>query len=220
MNYEIEMQRKFWDSENRAFDAIYTHEKSKFQVLLDKIFRKDMYQRFEFTIENSKPIKGKAFLDVGCGTGLYSVEFAKREAEHVVGLDISENMIHSSLKYARDNNVEKRCDFFQTDLLEFKTNSKFDMTIGIGLFDYIREPLPVIKKMRGLTNDKLILSFPRLFTWRSLIRKVRLGLKKCDVYFYTKGNLKSLMEAASLKEYRIVKVGKIYCVIAYCNISK
>jgi hypothetical protein len=94
------------------------------------------------------------------------------------------------------------------------------MTIGIGLFDYIREPLPVIKKMRGLTNDKLILSFPRLFTWRSLIRKVRLGLKKCDVYFYTKGNLKSLMEAASLKEYRIVKVGKIYCVIAYCNISK
>ncbi|MFQ5963558.1 MAG: class I SAM-dependent methyltransferase [Candidatus Scalinduaceae bacterium] len=217
MNYEIEMQRKFWDSENRAFDSIYTHKKSKFQVLLDKIFRKDMYQRFEFTIENSKPIKGKTFLDVGCGTGLYSVEFAKRAAEHVVGLDISENMIHSSQKYARDNNVVKSCDFFQTDLLEFKTNSKFDVTIGIGLFDYIKEPLPIIKKMRGLTNDKLILSFPRFFTWRAPLRKVRLTLKKCDVYFYTKRRLKSLMEAAGIKKYSIGRVGKLYCVVVFCD---
>lgn len=217
MNYEIEMQRTFWDSENRAFNAIYTHEKSGFQNLLDKIFRKDMYQRFEFTIENSEPVKGKTFLDVGCGTGLYSVEFAKREAEHVVGVDISKNMIQSSLKYARDKNVERRCDFFQTDLLEYKANTKFDVTIGIGLFDYIREPLPVIKKMRELTNYKLILSFPRLFTWRALVRKVRLGLKKCDVYFYTKGGLDLLMEKVGLRDYKIEKVGKLYCVVAFCN---
>ena len=220
MSNEIEMQRRFWDSENEAFDSIYTHEKSKFQILLDKIFRKDMYQRFEFTIENSEPIKGKTFLDVGCGTGLYSVEFAKREAEHVVGLDISKIMIQSSLKYARDNNVEKSCDFSQTDLLEYKANVKFDVTIGIGLFDYIKDPLPVIKKMRELTDDKLILSFPRFFTWRAPVRKVRLALKNCDVYFYTRRGIKSLMKAAGIREHRIEKVGKLYCVVAFCNGSK
>lgn len=220
MSHEIETQKRFWDTEIGAFNSIYTHKKSKFQILLDKIFRKDMYQRFEFTIENSEPIKGKTFLDVGCGTGLYSVEFARRDAKHVTGLDISENMTQASLKYARDNNVEKSCDFFQSDLLEYKTNTKFDVTIGIGLFDYIKDPLPVIRKMRELTNDKLILSFPRLFTWRAPVRKVRLALKKCDVYFYTKGNLKTLMKAAGIKEYRIKKVGKLYCVVGLCSSSE
>lgn len=219
MSNEIEMQRRFWDSENKAFDSIYTHEKSKFQILLDKIFRKDMYQRFEFTIENSEPIKGKTFLDVGCGTGLYSVEFARRDAKRVTGLDISKIMIQSSLKYARDNNVEKRCDFSQTDLLEYKANIKFNVTIGIGLFDYIKDPLPVMRKMREVTKDKIILSFPRLFTWRAPIRKIRLGLKKCDVYFYTRRGIKSLMKAAGIRGYKIEKVGKLYCVVAFCNSS-
>ncbi len=217
MSVEIEAQRKFWDSEHGSFDSIYSHKKPKLQILLDKIFRKDMYQRFEFTIENSKPIKGKAFLDVGCGTGLYSVEFAKREAEHVVGLDISENMIQASRNYAEYNKVESKCDFSQTDLLEYEASSKFDVTIGIGLFDYIKEPLPVIRKMRELTTDKLILSFPRFFTWRAPVRKVRLALKKCDVYFYTKGSLKSLMEAVGIRDYKIEKVGKLYCIVAFCN---
>ena len=174
-----------------------------------------MYQRFEFTIEKSEPIKGKTFLDVGCGTGLYSVEFARREAEHVVGLDISESMIQSCLKYAKDNNVEKRCDFFQTDLIEYKANTKFDVAIGIGLFDYIKDPLPVIKKMREVTSGKLILAFPRFFTWRAPIRKIRLTLKKCGVYFYTKHRLKSLMEAASIKKYSIERVGKLHCVVVF-----
>lgn len=217
MSNEIETQKIFWDSEICDFNSIYTHKKSKFQVLLDKVFRKDMYQRFEFTIENSEPIKGKTFLDVGCGTGLYSVEFARREAKRVTGLDISANMIQASLKYASDNNVEKCCDFHQSDLLEYKTNTKVDVTIGIGLFDYIKDPLSVIRKMRELTNDKLILSFPRLFTWRAPVRKVRLGLKKCDVYFYTKGSIKSLMKAAGIREYRIEKVGKLYCVVGFCS---
>ncbi len=217
MSNEIETQKSFWDSEINDFNSIYTHKKSKFQVLLDKVFRKDMYQRFEFTIKNSEPIKGKTFLDIGCGTGLYSVEFARREAKRVTGLDISPNMIQASLKFASDNNVEKSCDFFQSDLLEYKTNTKFDVTIGIGLFDYIKDSLPVIRKMRELTNDKLILSFPRFFTWRAPVRKIRLALKKCDVYFYTKGSLKTLMEAAGIKEYKIKKVGKLYCVVAFCN---
>lgn len=217
MSEEIKMQREFWNSEHKAFDSIYSHEKPKLQILLDKTFRRDMYQRFEFTIENSKPIKGKAFLDVGCGTGLYSVEFAKREAEHVVGLDISENMIQASQKYALNNKVTEKCDFFQADLLEYEASSKFDVTIGIGLFDYIKEPLPVIRKMRELTTDKLILSFPRRFTWRAPVRKVRLALKKCDVYFYTKGGLKLLMEAVGIRDYKIEKVGKLYCIVAFCS---
>jgi len=217
MRDEIQRQREFWDSERKDFDAIYTHEKSRFMVLLDRIFRKDMYQRFDFTIRNAEPIQGRTYLDVGCGTGLYSVEFAKRGAEHVLGLDISDNMIQASWQYAKKHNVEEKCNFVTSDLLEYTDDSKFDVTIGIGLFDYIREPLPVIKKMNELTEDKIILSFPRLLTWRAPIRKVRLSMKHCDVFFYTRKKILSLLKDAGVKENRIEKVGKLYCVVALCN---
>jgi len=220
MDNALQKQRLYWNSEYQSFDTIYTHRKSKFWTLLDNILRKDMYQRFEFTISNSEPIKGRTFLDVGCGTGYYSVEFAKRGARYVTGLDISENMVQASQERAKNNQVEDKCDFIQTDLLEYMANSKFDVTIGIGLFDYIKEPLPVIKMMKKVTKDKIIMSFPRLFTWRAPIRKFRLTFKKCDVFFYTKEEIKDLLHKAAFKKYKIEKVGKLYCVVAFCNNKK
>ena len=93
MKNEIEVQRNFWNSEADAFERIYSHEKSKLSSALDQLFRKDMYERFVFTIENCKPIEGRRFLDVGCGNGLYSIELGKKGADQVVGLDISPVMI-------------------------------------------------------------------------------------------------------------------------------
>ena len=81
MSIELQKQSHFWDTEIQSFDAIYTHRKSYINTLMDKVFRKDMYQRFEFTINHSDPIEGRTFLDVGCGTALYSVEFARKGAE-------------------------------------------------------------------------------------------------------------------------------------------
>ena len=80
MNNEIQAQRAFWNSEADAFQKIYTHRKSKFSNTLDQIFRKDMYERFQFTIANCEPIKGRTFLDVGCGNALYSLELARKGA--------------------------------------------------------------------------------------------------------------------------------------------
>ena len=87
MNNEIQAQRAFWNSEADAFQRIYTHRKSRFANTLDQIFRKDMYERYEFTIANCEPIRGRNFLDVGCGNGLYSLELARKGAGKVTGID-------------------------------------------------------------------------------------------------------------------------------------
>ena len=52
--------------------------KSKLSNVLDSVFRKDMYERYVFTIKHCEPIKDRTFLDVGCGNGLYSLELARR----------------------------------------------------------------------------------------------------------------------------------------------
>lgn len=46
--------------------------------------------------------------------------------------------------------------------------------IGIGSFDYVKEPLPILKKMRESATSKVIISFPRAWTWRVPLRGVRL----------------------------------------------
>ena len=215
MSNEIQAQRSFWNSEADAFQRIYTHRKSRFSNALDQIFRKDMYERFTFTIENCEPIEGRTFLDVGCGNALYSLELARRGAAKVVGIDIAEVMIGLCKKSAEQQNLADRCTFIQTDLLAYTPETNFDVSFGIGLFDYIREPLPVLRKMCEVVNDKAIMSFPRLYTWRAPIRKVRLNVKGCDVFFYSATRINQLMKEAGFSRHTLTKVGKLYCVVAY-----
>ena len=215
MNNEIQAQRAFWNSEADAFQSIYTHRKSKFFNTLDQIFRKDMYERYQFTIANCEPVKGRTFLDVGCGNALYSLELARKGAAKVVGIDIAEVMIGLCKKSAEAENLSDVCTFIQTDLLEYKPDQKFDVSFGIGLFDYIKNPLPVLTKMREVSTDKAIMAFPRLYTWRAPVRKVRLTLKGCDVYFYSAARINQLMKDAGFSRHELTKVGKLYCVIGY-----
>ena len=51
MKNEIEVQRNFWDREASAFEKIYSRRKSQLSAFLDQVFRRDMYERFVFTIE-------------------------------------------------------------------------------------------------------------------------------------------------------------------------
>ena len=51
-------------------------------------------------------------------------------------------MIGLCRKSSDAENLSDRCTFIQSDLLEYKPESKFDVSFGIGLFDYISDPLP------------------------------------------------------------------------------
>ena len=215
MNEEIAAQTQYWNNEADAFQRIYTHRKSKFSNMLDSVFRKDMYERYVFTIKHCEPIEGRTFLDVGCGNGLYSLELARKGARQVVGLDIAEVMIGLCKDASTREHLDDRCVFEHTDLLAYEGSTKFDVSFGIGLFDYISDPLPVLTKMRELSTDKAIMAFPRYWTWRAPIRKARLTARGCDVFFYTRSRIKELLDQAGFKRHEVYKVGKLHCVIAY-----
>lgn len=215
MNEELQAQRRYWNNEADAFSRIYSHRKSTLSNMLDHVFRKDMYERYVFTIEHCEPIAGRTFLDVGCGNGMYSLELARKDARRVLGLDIAEVMIGLCKQASQKENLDDRCEFVQTDLLAYESNEKFDVSFGIGLFDYIKDPVPVLKKMREMSKDKAILAFPRYWTWRAPVRKVRLNARGCDVFFYTKPQLAEMLREAGFKRHEVYKVGKLHCVVAY-----
>lgn len=51
-------------------------------------------------------VENKTVLDLGCGTGIFSVGMALTEAKKVVGIDIDKNCIEIAREYAEKNNLE------------------------------------------------------------------------------------------------------------------
>src|SRR5262249_59372217 len=89
-----------------------------------------------------------------------------------------------------------------------------DVVLGIGLFDYIRDPAPALNKIRELTAGRAIISFPRLLTWRALPRKFRLALRGCDVYFYSRSAILEHLNRAGFSLVEIRRIGQLDCVVA------
>jgi SAM-dependent methyltransferase len=214
MSQALERQRDYWNREIASFDAIYSKEKTAFGRWLDMTFRRDMFQRYEYTLRNAEPITGRDFLDVGCGTGRYAFELLRRGCRHVTGIDISEAMVDHCRNTAATDKVEDRAEFLRSDLIEFLPQRRFHTAISIGLFDYIRDPLPVLIKMRECVDDAVIASFPRMGTWRAPVRKMRLAVRGCYVRFFSRSQVEALLKNAGLGSYSIEKVGKLFCVTA------
>ncbi|MBD3285881.1 methyltransferase domain-containing protein [candidate division WOR-3 bacterium] len=207
-------QAEFWNREAEDFDAIYTRKKNKFLIYVDKIFRWAIYRRFEDVLAYSEPIKPKTFLDVGCGTGLYSLELARKGAVKVTGLDISKRMIELCIYRTRKEGLGKNTEFLNVDIKHFESKERFDIGIGMGLFDYIAEPLPVLYKFREYIKGSIFLSFPIRWHWKTPPRIIRMGLKRCPVFFYTSRQVRRLLTEAGFSKIRIRPMGPMYFVIA------
>lgn len=191
---------------NRAvsdFDAIY-EGKGPFGRWVDRRFRRDMYERHRLTFETCGDVDGQTVLDIGCGSGRYSVEFAKRRASRVVGVDLASNMVTAARNHAEEQGVSDRCDFLLGDFMQMGFGQRFDVCAAIGVFDYIAEPRPFLEKMTALSNKWSIMSFPSVSMIRTPIRKIRYWIKNCPVYFYDREAIVKLIDG--LGDCRIIKI--------------
>ncbi|MFP4056874.1 MAG: class I SAM-dependent methyltransferase [Candidatus Brocadiia bacterium] len=198
-----------------SFDAIYTGQKGPLGRWLDRVLRWDMYERFRRTVaECDEP--GLEVLDVGCGSGRFSVAVARAGARRVVGLDFAEGMLGISRQLAESEGVGERCEFRNADFMECDFDRPFDVILAIGLFDYVADCRPFLRKMRSLSRRKVVATFPRRWTWRAPVRKARLALHGCPVYFFTKGQVEGLMADAGFASATVDRIGKIFFAVGHC----
>ncbi len=82
-------------------------------------------------------LDGKRVLDFGCGTGPFSIFFAKRGA-HVTGIDINAHSIRRAKENAKRHHVESLCRFLEGDgqTLPFE-NETFDHIISIEVLSFV-----------------------------------------------------------------------------------
>src|ERR671938_1663836 len=107
-SYRGTVRRRF-ERDAQSFDAIYRLERSPFWRWVNTTLRKAVFERYTITFEQAGDVKGKDILDVGCGSGVYSVDFARRCARRVVGVDVSNNMLELASQEAERHQVADRC---------------------------------------------------------------------------------------------------------------
>ena len=215
--------KEYFEVGAKDFDDIYnwmsgTQDKS-FKMVINKLFRKGMVERFKLALNECSP--NSTILDVGCGSGRISIALAEKGA-NITGIDYSSQMIELAYdylkKYENENNTKLNIKFVYSDFVENYNNAeKFDISLALGVLDYLKDPLPLLLKMKNLTKEKLIISYPAKFTFQMPLRKIWLWTKKCPVYFYTKKRIKSIYKSINLSQYEIIDVAAGYFVKAYIN---
>jgi len=206
--------KQYFDSVPKQWDAFYSHE-NRLAFVINKVFRKGIYERYRLTFEHCGDLTGARVLDIGCGTGRYSIECAKRGASRVVGIDFAASMIEFSHDMARQMNVESKCEFVCDDFLSHQFNESFDIVLALGFFDYIEAAGPIFEKVVRLKPRKFAASFPKYRPIWAIQRKIRYNwIRKCPIYDYTAGQLERLYGEAGFGHYEILPCHKGYFGIA------
>jgi release factor glutamine methyltransferase len=74
--------------------------------------------------------KGKRCLDIGCGTGLLTIELARNGAEHVHAIDIDRRAVGNTLSNAFRNGVAERITGEAIDLYPWVPKDSYDVVVA------------------------------------------------------------------------------------------
>jgi len=204
---------QYWDRIAPDFDAIYTGRKNPLARTLDRLLRRDMYERFDWVMRKAGDAHNLTVCDIGCGSGRFVNELARRGAR-VTGLDFAPTMLDLARNLVKETGVADRCNFVQSDVLNWQTNENFDLVIAIGFWDYVSEPLARLEVIRRITRDRFLSAWPRAGTWRAAIRKERLKREGCPVYFWTLSEIEKYLHRAGFKISSAEIYGQLYCIEA------
>jgi ubiquinone/menaquinone biosynthesis C-methylase UbiE len=198
--------KNYFEDIAQEFDNIYDNEGTSITKITNKLFRKSLYERMPISLGECGDIKDKTIIDIGCGSGRLCYLLAKENASKVVGVDYSQKMIDIAKKFVKKKDLEEKIQFECVDFFaKYETKEKFDISIALGVFDYLQNPEKFLDKMKMVTKEKIIVSYPAKYAFQAPIRKVWLYSRKCPVFFYTEPQLQRIYENARLKEIKIMK---------------
>ena len=197
------------------FEAIYTGERPTLWRWMDRVFRKAIFERERIALQSCDDLSGKRVLDLGCGSGRFAVSAAEQGAALVVGIDGAASMLAMARKRAQAAGVAERCSFIQMDFLLQPLEGGFDIVVALGVFDYIKEHMKLLVSIARASEDLAVASFPMKWSYRTPLRRIRLGLRGVPVYFYTRSQLDAAFVEVGFSDRRIVRLGPSYLVIAH-----
>jgi 2-polyprenyl-3-methyl-5-hydroxy-6-metoxy-1,4-benzoquinol methylase len=207
--------KSFWDRYASDFDAIYGTKNSWFNSVINKLFRKAMRVRFEKTLDII-PDENVSVIDIGCGPGHYCFSLAKTGEREILGIDFSEPMIALATEHAKELGLDSTLRFEVVNVFSYEPERKFDYSIMMGFVEYFEHPEEVIRKAVGITNKKVLISFPAEGGILAFQRKLRYR-NRCYLRLYHRSDIEQLMKQLKIGSFTIEKIGRDYFVTVSLN---
>jgi 2-polyprenyl-3-methyl-5-hydroxy-6-metoxy-1,4-benzoquinol methylase len=105
-------------------------------------------------------------LDVGCGEGVLTLEWAERlGAGRVVGIDLDDPKLRAEWAARTRPNLEFRVQ--EATSLSFR-DDEFDMVAAIEVLEHVPDPEATVAEMARVARSRLLASVPREPLWRAL----------------------------------------------------
>lgn len=113
---------------------------------------------FQF-IENHISLKNKRILDIGCGIGILSSQFAAQclPAGTVTAIDASEDQLNIAKKIAKDANISNINFLNISAINNDQVKEKFDVIYCRFVLHHLQDPADAIKKITSLMHPESIL---------------------------------------------------------------
>jgi cyclopropane fatty-acyl-phospholipid synthase-like methyltransferase len=150
-------------------------------------------------------IKPQSVLDIGCGTGIYSVELAGRGID-VTGLDSCKEMIDVTESLLEKSGLNGRVRTVVADYLDWsgEAGHEYDLALAIGVMDCVDDAGVYLASFRRVAQE-VIVTFPakHMFSFMAAFNYRQHGIR---AYFYRQQQIKDLLSAAGLEVVHFTKI--------------
>jgi 2-polyprenyl-3-methyl-5-hydroxy-6-metoxy-1,4-benzoquinol methylase len=124
--------------------------------------------RFEATLDELfTQADPQSLLDVGCGEGVLTHQWAQRlgDSRRVVGIDLDDPALHAEWAKRTAPNLEYRV--MKAENLPF-ADDEFDLAAAIEVLEHVPDPEHTVAEMARVAKRWLLVSVPREPLWRAL----------------------------------------------------
>jgi len=127
---------------------------------------KRLMANFEGTLEHLfRQANPASLLDVGCGEGVLTHQWAQRMDGRVVGIDLDDPQLHEQWKGRQSPNLEYMV--MKAENLPFADN-EFDVATAIEVLEHVPDPEHTVSEMARVASGHVLVSVPREPLWRGL----------------------------------------------------
>jgi SAM-dependent methyltransferase len=196
--------RNRFTAKARQFDDLYEDERP-----LVRLLRPGLFRRRQLAVETVRAYGRPAVLDVGCGSGRIGEFVLEQGAASYLGIDFSEPMI--DLARGRLGRFGDRVTLVTDDFLAAPLDGSFDVTLALGLFDYVPDPDAFAARMleRCAPGGCVVGSFPAWSLLKGPARKVRYEwIGNCPIFNYDRPGLERLFREAGFSRVEVRTPGR------------
>jgi 2-polyprenyl-3-methyl-5-hydroxy-6-metoxy-1,4-benzoquinol methylase len=121
-------------------------------------FERDMFE----LLDRAAPA---SILDVGCGEGILTEQWADRVAGRVVGFDLEDPKLEAEWRHRARPNLEFKAG--DAHHMEYRTG-EFEIATAMEVLEHVPDPEGVLAEMARVASRWLLVSVPREPLWRAL----------------------------------------------------